>query len=371
MNEKNKESKKPKLENKPAKNPVKRLTRFMLFIISVFFILYVLSDRYTPYSQLSVVKGLSIPIYPRVSGYITKINVELHSQVKKGDTLFQLDQRPFILAVQQKEAQLENTLQTVGAQTATVKSATGRLGMAKAQLDRAQRNYNRVQKVINENPGALSLADKDAAETALSAAVEQVTSAEADLEKAEQQLGISGSENAKYRTALVALEQAQLNLQFTNILAPADGAIESFNVDLGYYSQAGQPLAMFVSSTDYWIEAAMKENNISLMEVGDEVEFTFDVDPGKVYTGKVRSIGFGVNSGNIDRSSLPSPKQSKGWLRDPQRFPVIITCNREEISSTLRLGGQADVVVYTGESSILELLAKARIRLNSYLSYLR
>ena len=132
MSEENKTPKKPKPKEKPPKNPVKKITRLMLLLISIVFVWYVLADRYTPYSQLSTVKGLSIPIYPRVSGYVTKINVELHSQVKKGDTLFQLDQRPFILAVQQKEAQLENTLQNVGAQTATVKSAAGRLGMARS-----------------------------------------------------------------------------------------------------------------------------------------------------------------------------------------------------------------------------------------------
>ncbi len=356
---------------KANKNPVKKLTRILLFTIAILFVWYVLSDRYTPYTDEGTVKGLSIPIYPRVSGYVTKINVMLHSVVQEGDTLFQLDQRPFILAVKSAEAALDNTLQTLGAQTATVKSAAGRLGMAKAQLDRAQRNYDRVQSVFQENPGALSLADRDRAETSLSSAIEQVTSAEADLEKAEQQLGISGEENAKYRAALVKLEKARLDLEFSTVLAPADGAIESFNVDIGFYSQVGQPLAMFVSTDSFWIEAAMKENNLSKMEVGNTVEITFDVEPGKVYKGKVRSIGYGVNSANINRGELPNPSESKGWLKDPQRFPVIIDYETDNIPFNNRLGGQVDVVVYTNSSSILELIAKARIRINSNLSYLR
>ena len=115
----------------------------------------------------------------------------------------------------------KNTQQQVGAKTATVQSAAGRLGVAKAQLDRAQRNYDRVMKVLEENPGALSLADRDAAETALTQAVEQVASAEADLEKAEQQLGVSGPDNPQVRSAVVALEQAHLNLAFSTIVTPS------------------------------------------------------------------------------------------------------------------------------------------------------
>ncbi|MFS4416637.1 HlyD family secretion protein [Maribacter sp. 2307ULW6-5] len=359
------------VEGKRKKSPVVVLTRTLLVAIVLIFAWHVFSDRHTPYTDQAIVRGLAIPIYPRVSGYVTDMNIKLHSLVQKGDTLFQLDQRPFLLAVKSAEAQLDNAAQMVGARTATVKSAAGRLGMARAQQDRAQRNYDRVQKVLLESPGALSLADKDRAETSLASAAERVSSAQADLERAQLQLGISGEENAQFRAALVALEQAQLNLQFSTVLAPSSGAIESFNVDLGYYSQVGQPLAMFVSSSDYWIEAAMKENNLSNMEVGDAVEFTLDVDPGTIYKGRVSSIGYGVKSGNVSRGQLPAPRANKGWLREPQRFPVIISYDKEQLRTKSRLGGQVDAVVYTNDNFLLNTIAKARIRINSTLSYLR
>ena len=352
-------------------SPVRKLTRILLATIALVFIWYVFSDRYTPYTDQGIIRGVAIPIYPRVSGYVTDIQVNLHSVIKQGDTLFQLDRRPFELAVRQAEAQLENTAQQVGAQTATVKAAAGQLGVARAQLDRAQRNYDRVQQVFKENPGALSLADRDRAETSLTSAVEKVTAAEANLEKAQQQLGISGEENAQFRASVVALEKAQLDLEFTTVLAPANGFIESFNVDLGYYSQAGTPIAMFVSNSNYWIEAPLKENNISRMELGDKVEYSLDIAPGKVYEGTVSSIGYGVESGEINRGALPSPKEQKGWLRDPQRFPVIIGFDTTDLDTTIRLGGQADVVVYTGGNFILETVAKLRIRASALLSYLR
>jgi multidrug resistance efflux pump len=147
--------------------------------------------------------------------------------------------------------------------------------------------------------------------------------------------------------------------------------IESFNVDMGYYSQPGQPLAMLITTTDFWIQADMKENNLSNMKPGDPVEFVLDVAPGKIFKGEVRSIGFGVNSGYYNRNDLPNVKSNNSWLRDPQRFPVIIAVNNEELLKYSRLGGQVDVVVFTGNRSLLNLLGRWRLRFNGWLSYIR
>ena len=353
------------------RNPVKILTVGVLVLCLIIFIIYILSDRRTPYTDQARIKGLSIPVVSRVAGNITDIRVQKHRIVEVGDTIFQIDQRPYKLAIQSAEARLENTQQQVGAKTATVESAAGRLGVARAQLDRAQRNYDRVMNVLAENPGALSLADRDNAETALSQAVEQVASAEADLEKAQQQLGVSGDDNPQVRAAVVALEEAHLNFAFSTIVAPAEGAIESYNVDLGYYASPGQSLAMLVTYTDLWIQADLKENNISNINPGDPVEFLLDVAPGRIFKGTVRSLGHGVSSGSDERGKLPDVKGTSGWLRDPQRFPVIITMDNKDAAQYSRLGGQADVVVFTGNNPLLNMLGRWRIRLNGVLSYLR
>jgi multidrug resistance efflux pump len=239
-------------------------------------------------------------------------------------------------------------------------------------MERAQRDWNRVQTVLRENPGALSQADKDQSETGLLSATEQVTSAEADLERAEQNLGISGEQNAQFRASVKALEQAQLDLAYTSIIASSAGYIESFSIDLGYYAAAGQPLATLVSNHHNWIQADMKENNISLMKPGNKVEISLDIQPGKIFTGEVISIGYGVSTGNTNRGDLPSVSGAQGWLRDPQRFPVIISIDDKSIFPQLRHGGQVDVVVFTDEQGgFLNSLGKLRIRIISWLSYVR
>jgi multidrug resistance efflux pump len=355
-----------------AKDPIRRVTRIVLIVCAVIFVWYLFADRLTPYTDQARVTALLVPIVPQVSGYLTEVNVRLHSVVDEGDLLFVIDQRPYILAVQSAEANLDNTAQQVGALTATVKSAAGRLGVAKAQLDRSQRTYNRTQAILEKNPGALSQADRDRSETSLAQSVERVSSAEADLDKAKEQLGVIGPENPQLRAAIAALEQAQLNLAFTTLHAPTRGAIESFNIDVGYYAAAGQPLATFVSTSDVWIRADMRENNISRVEVGDRVEFVLDVAPGRVFRGNVRSVGYGVSSeGGTNRGGLPTVQGSQGWLRDPQRFPVIIGFERGTAEGLLRSGGQADVIIYTGRNPVLNLIGKLHLRVRSLLSYVR
>jgi multidrug resistance efflux pump len=79
-----------------------------------------------------------------------------------------------------------------------------------------------------------------------------------------------------------------------------------------------------------------------------------------------------VSTGNTNRGDLPSISASQGWLRDPQRFPVIITIDDKSVLKQLRQGGQVDVVVFTGnEKALLRFLGKLRIRIISLMSYVR
>ena len=331
-----------------------------------------MADRHTPYTDLARVNEIYIPIAPRVSGYLTKTNVRLHSHVNFDDVIFEIDKRPYLLAVELAEANLDNTIQQVGAQSAGVKSAASSVGVKKAQLDRAQRNYTRVMRIHDKNPGAMSQSDIDRVETSLNQAVESLASSEAKLEKAKVELGITGLENPQIRIAINQLETAQLDLEFTNLYANFDGHIESFNVDVGYYCNAGQALATIVSSESKWIQADLKENNLSHLEIGDSVHYFLDVAPGRIFTGKIRSIGYGVDSGNSTaKGELPTVSSSSTWLREPQRIPVIIEISDPEAFKLSRNGGQVDVVVFSGDTKWLNIIGEFQIWINSKLSYIR
>jgi multidrug resistance efflux pump len=353
-------------------DPARRVTLIVLALAVIVFIWYVLADRHTPYTTQARVDALTVPIVPRVSGYVTEVNVRLHSVVEEGEILLQIDKRPFELEVQSVRAALDDAYQQVGAQSASVEAAVARLGVAEAQLDRAQRNFDRVQAIQEQRPGALSQADRDRTETALVQSQERVTAAEAELARSEAQLGVEGPGNPRIRSATADLQQAELDLAFSTLYAPSLGGIENFTIDVGHYAAAGQPVGTFISVRDVWIQADMRENNIANIEIGDAVELALDVAPGRVLRGTVRSVGYGVSAGpEGSRGELAQVSQSKGWLRDPQRFPVIITIEDDEAVGFRRVGGQANVVVYTGGSFVLNTIAKLRLRLVSLLSYVR
>jgi multidrug resistance efflux pump len=128
----------------------------------------------------------------------------------------------------------------------------------------------------------------------------------------------------------------------------------------------------FVSNKQLWIAAHMRENSLFHLAPGQRVDLVLDVAPGRIYEATVRSVGVGVStSSSNNRGELPVVESSQGWLRDPQRFPVIIDLEDEEAIALQRVGGQATVIIYTGERPVLNRLARFRIWLESWLSYVR
>ena len=183
-------------------------------------------------------------------------------------------------------------------------------------------------------------------------------------------LAPEGAANPRVRTAVAKLKQAQLDLSRTRVLAPTTGGITNLQVDVGYYANPGAPVMTFIDADDSWIEANLKENNLANLKIGDPVDISLDITPGKIYKGKVRSIGFAVASGSRDAvGGLVTVKSSSGWLRDPQRFPVVISFDEEIPGGLRRVGGQADVQFYTSDNFILNSIAKVYIRLLSWISY--
>ena len=350
---------------------VKKLSLLILLLTFLLFVWYIVADRITPSTDQARVKGLVLSIDPMVNGYVTQVNVGLHSAVKKGDTLFLIDPKPYEIAKAMAESDLEKVSQSISAGVSSIQAATAGLSKAKVKLDRATKNWTRTQKVIAQNEGALSEADKDRSEASYLDAIEQVKSAQATLNKELAALGPTDANNPDLKSVLNRLEKAQWDLAHTAIIAPSDGIIESFNVEVGYFAGVGRSMVTLISNNDLWIQADLKENNISNISIGDEADVIFDIEPGEVYQGKVKSIAYGVSTDPTNAGGLPKINTTQGWLRDPQRFPVIIQIENQEILKKLRQGGQAEIVVYTGDNWLLNSLASVRIILLSYLSYVR
>ncbi len=124
---------------------------------------------------------------------------------------------------------------------------------------------------------------------------------------------------------------------------------------------------------DLWIDAEMTENNLGNVKPGDKVAIVLDAMPGEVLKGRIRSVGGGISAGQETQpGSLPTIENSRDWLRQAQRFPVAVEFEPSELERLrgVRIGGQADVLIYTGEHSVMNWLADAFIKVMSYFSYL-
>jgi multidrug resistance efflux pump len=352
---------------KGAADPVRRATRVVLGVAILLFLWYVAADRLTPFTHQARVRGYVVPIVPQVAGVLTEVEVRLNQPVEKGQVLARIDRRSYELAVRRAEAELEQAGQDIGAGTEGVAAAEAELAEARTQLAYDLRDAERTFEL--ERQGVSPKKDADRARTRIERSRAAVEKAEAELDQARAQLGDEGAQNPRIRAALTALEAARLDLERATLRAPTDGGVTNVRLDVGQYAQVGQPLMTFVSTTDVWVEAYLRENNLGNLEPGDPVDVALDVAPGRVFAGAVASVGYGVSWDRSTPGGLPSVPSARGWLRDPQRFPVVIRFVDDAARGLRREGGQADVVVYTGGNWLLNAIAWLWIRVASLLSY--
>jgi multidrug resistance efflux pump len=352
-----------------SSDKVARVIRIVSIICVVLFLWYVFSDRFTPYTDQGRVKGYVIPIVPEVSGKVVKVNVEQNQTVDANAILIELEKARFKLAVQEAEAALEIAGQDVGADTATVSAAQADVVEAKANLDNIMLQSKRVFKL--EKRKLIPVSDADKTRSTIIKAKAQLASSKAELARTREQLGQAGANNPKVKSAIAELADARLDLEKASIRAPADGYVTNLSIDVGNYATAGRGKAVmtFVSISDVWVQANMRENSIGNVKPGDKVEISLDVAPGRIFKGVVASIGVGVGE-REQQGELYKIEETSGWLREAQRFPVIIRFSDNEAKGFRRFGGQADVVIYTGNNWILNPLGWMLIRINSYLSYI-
>ena len=351
-------------------DPVRRWTLILLVVCAVLLTWYLRADRVTPYTSQARVNALVVPIAPQVSGILTEVFVNNNQAVTAGQKLFQLDIENSRLAVQTAEANLTSARRAVGAAKANVAAAEASISAAKASVLRTRQDAIRMRKIRKEDPGAISERRLESAEASFATTISQLSAAEASRNKALQDLGAEGESNSRILQARASLDQARLNLERATVYAPEDGVVTGVRLDKGSFAAAGKPQLTFIATHNIWVQADFTENNLGHIDPGDEVAIVFDALPGRVIRGSVREVGFGVAVDSAPLGSLPSIKNDPDWLRESQRYPVLIdfdlTIDEDE---RLKVGSQASVVVYTGQHWVSNALASILIRLVSILTY--
>tara|TARA_R100001377_G_scaffold78562_1_gene56360 strand:+ start:2574 stop:3701 length:1128 start_codon:yes stop_codon:yes gene_type:complete len=351
-----------------AQDPVRKITKYILVFSALVFIWYIVADRHAPWSDQARVQTYVIPIVPQVSGRVTEVMVKQDQIVSPGDILFKIDPSDYELAVENAEAALELAGQEIGAGMASVVTAQAQLVVAETNVEHVNAQSARVFEMEEKN--VLSHSDGDKARAAIKQSKAQVISAEANLDKAKQALGKEGNDNPRIRAAMAQLKKAQLDLSRTVVLAPSFGGITNLQIDTGFYAKAGAASMTFIEGDNAWVQVNLRENNLANLAIGNSVEIALDVNPGAIYQGKISSIGFAVDTSSTSAvGGLATVESKTGWLRDAQRFPVMITFDDDSTKGKRRLGGQADVQIYTGDNWFVNSLGWLWIRVLSILSY--
>ena len=351
------------------KSGVKKWTALVLVICLTLLLLHILFDKFAPYTSDARIEAFIVPIVPQVSGTLTEVNVTNNQLVKEDQVLAVVDSSKYELAVEQAQVNLQLATQTSDVDVSAVASAQAKVAEAEANLSNAEVKGQRIIRLAEK--GAASQSRADDARSKIEASKARLESARSELEKAQNKLGGTGRDNANVQQALVALDNAQLDLYRSTIRAPSDGIITNLLVDIGHFAATGKPIMTFISIRDVWVQADLRENALINIKPGNQVELVLDAAPGRVFQGEVMSVGYGVaDSGRDNMGGLATVKPTQGWLRQPQHIPVLIKFSDEEARGSMRVGGQINAQIYTDGRPIMKSIGKVWIRIISFLSHL-
>jgi len=335
---------------------------------------YLASDRYTPYTTQARVQGYVIGAAPKVSGVITEVYVKNNMRVEAGAALFQVDTSQYEIALAKALSDYNNALRQVEAGDAGVDAARANLRASLANLEKAQKDTNRLERLYKEDPGTISTRRLEVSRANLDQSKAAVSASEAAIKQAIDAKGGDSSEeeNTILAIARTGVNKAQLDLDNTLVTATDRGEITDLRADVGAFAGAGQAVITLISLNDVWVQAEFTENNLGNIVAGTPVEILFDSLPGQVFDGKIDNIGLGVSAGSSTQpGTLPTIDNNRDWLRASQRFPVVVTFDvkQEDLMVQLRMGGQASVMAYAEGAWITRILGKVYIRFMSIMSY--
>src|SRR3954464_7669306 len=286
------------------------------------------------------VDGHIVPVLAKVGGYVKTVNVSENDHVNAGQLLVQLDDDDYRVRLQQAQADLAAAQATAGGggfsgqAQAQVQSAAGQRAALDAQIGAARANANKAdadlararelatKQIISKQQLDAAQAMADVAHANLVAAQRQAAAAGGTVNTAEAGVRVA---NARTLAARATVENAQLQLDYTRITAPASGEVSRKQVEVGQLVAAGQPLLSIVADTSVWVTANFKETQLSQIRPGQPVEFEIDAYGGCKGEGKVASVS-GATGAKF--ALLPPDNATGNFTKVVQRIPVRIAVTK-------------------------------------------
>ena len=293
------------------------------------------------------IKSRMLSVTATVPGQVVAVPVNDNQTVKKGDVLVVIDPAPYKLRLASAEADLAQSILNADRLRAQVRSRQQDLVQANADTAYSQREFDRQKPLVSS--GAVARSFNDKAERDLISAQAKAASLAQQIQADLAQLGGSidtpDTQLPSYLSALAARDTAAYNLDHATIKAAADGRVGAVTVRSGEYVAAGQNLFPQIVSDDTWIEANIRETDLTNVRDGQPATFTVDAYPGHTFKAHVQSFSPATGS---ELSVLPAENATGNWVKIVQRLPLKLTPELHADDPPLRAGLSVNVDIDTG-----------------------
>jgi membrane fusion protein (multidrug efflux system) len=306
---------------------------------------YLTSGRYVSTDD-AYIQAARTMISADISGRVVAIAVHDNERVTQGQRLFQLDDRPYRIAVEEATAQLGSARLQIDALKATYRLKVADARGAEETLAYQQREYERQRQLASS--GVASRSTFDQVQNAMEVARQKVASTQSDLANILAQLGgnpdIPVDQHPAVQRAQAALDKAALDLSYTTVRAHENGIVTKVEqLQIGSYVTASIPVFSIVSDR-IWVEANFKETELTHMRPGQSATVEIDTYPGVVFDAKVVSLSPGTG---LTFSLLPPENATGNWVKVVQRLPVRLALEHYDPDLLLHAGLSVSVDVDT------------------------
>lgn len=331
------------------------LVALLLAVLGMLFAGYwYLHARYFESTDNAYLQSEVTGIGSKLPGYISQVLVTDNQEVKAGQLIARLDDREYKAKVIEAEADLhlnqataENLAATRIQQLSLIRQADAKVASADAEQVRSRQQVDRIGQLKQRNYSSQDNLDEVKAGLRVNQALMQ--EAKAALQAARERLLVLDAE-AKQNLARLALseaqlEQARLELGYTELRAPADGIIGKRSLREGLYVQSGMQVASLVPLQQVWVEANFKETQLQHMQPGQKVEVILDAYPDQPVEGIIDSLAPATGA----KFALLPPENATGnFTKIVQRVPVKIRIpDPGQLAGKLRPGLSTEVIVDT------------------------
>lgn len=311
-------------------------------------------------TENAYVKADLIVVTPEVSGRVVEVGVADNQPVMPGDMLFRLDRQRLEVEQARLMAEMDAARQRVDAVKARHRTKLAELDAARADAAFLEGELARSERLRRR--GTISEFRLIAVKREADQARRRIDVVRQEIAEGLSELGgdpeMPAEQHPDVLRALAALERVRLDLDATVVRASARAIAANVRLQVGEYLEAGDPVMSLVGTETLWVEANLKETDLTHLAVGQAATLRIDAYPDWEWQAEVGSLSPATGA---EYALLPPQNASGNWVKVVQRVPVRLDIAPLDGAPPLRSGMSVSVSIDTGHQRPLpEVLNTAR-----------